>query len=78
MGTVRLPVANASPENALAIRARLLAAGTDAPVHALDGTMWLRLSAFAYNRPGDYQRLGEIVADILATHADPAVSGSSR
>nr|WP_294508357.1 aminotransferase class V-fold PLP-dependent enzyme [uncultured Rhodopila sp.] len=34
MGTVRLPVADASPEQALAIRGRLLAAGTDAPVHA--------------------------------------------
>ena len=32
-----------------AIRQRLMAAGTDAPVHALDGALWLRLSAFAYN-----------------------------
>nr|WP_294548738.1 aminotransferase class V-fold PLP-dependent enzyme [uncultured Rhodopila sp.] len=76
MGTVRLPVADASPQNALAIRARLLAAGTDAPVHALDGALWLRLSAFAYNRSGDYERLGDIVADILATHTGAAVSAS--
>jgi isopenicillin-N epimerase len=62
MGTVRLPVADASPAHALAIRARLLQAGTDAPVHALDGALWLRLSAFAYNQIEDYERLADIVA----------------
>jgi isopenicillin-N epimerase len=66
MGAVRLPVSEPSPEHALAIRARLLAAGTDAPVHALDGALWLRLSAFAYNRAEDYERLANIVADIVA------------
>jgi isopenicillin-N epimerase len=65
MGTVRLPVTDASPERALAIRARLLAAGTDAPVHALDGALWLRLSAYAYNQIEDYERLADIVAAIL-------------
>jgi isopenicillin-N epimerase len=65
MGTVRLPVANASPDHALAIRARLLAACTDAPVYALDGALWLRLSAFAYNQIEDYQRLADIVAATL-------------
>jgi isopenicillin-N epimerase len=39
-----------------------MAAGTDAPVHALDGALWLRISAFAYNEIGDYRRLAEIVA----------------
>jgi isopenicillin-N epimerase len=31
-------------------------------VHALDGALWLRLSAFAYNEVDDYVRLAEIVA----------------
>ncbi|MFL5287400.1 MAG: aminotransferase class V-fold PLP-dependent enzyme, partial [Rhodopila sp.] len=65
MGTVRLPVTDASPEHALAIRAWLLAAGTDAPVHALDGALWLRLSAYAYNQIEDYERLAGIVAATL-------------
>ena len=65
MATVRLPVQDSSPAHALAIRQRLMAAGTDAPVHALDGALWLRLSAFAYNEPGDYARLAEIVASAL-------------
>jgi isopenicillin-N epimerase len=65
MGTVCLPIGDPSPEHALAIRARLLRAGTDAPVHALNGALWLRLSAFAYNRIDDYERLAEIVARTL-------------
>jgi isopenicillin-N epimerase len=65
MATIRLPVEDASPAHALAIRRRLLAAGTDAPVHALDGGLWLRLSAFAYNELDDYARLGEVVAEVL-------------
>jgi isopenicillin-N epimerase len=66
MGTVRLPVADPTPERAQAIRSALMQAGTDAPVHALDGGVWLRLSAFAYNEPGDYDRLGERVEHVLA------------
>nr|WP_294516949.1 aminotransferase class V-fold PLP-dependent enzyme [uncultured Rhodopila sp.] len=65
MATIRLPVADASPEHALAIRGRLLEAGTDVPVHALDGALWLRLSAFAYNRMQDYELLADIVAHTL-------------
>ena len=42
-----------------------MAAGTDAPVHALDGALWLRLSAFAYNQADDYVRLAEMVAEVL-------------
>ncbi len=59
MRLVRLP-----PEagtDARAFRARLLAAGTDAPVHPVGGHLWLRLSAFAYNELDDYARLAEIV-----------------
>jgi isopenicillin-N epimerase len=65
MATVRLPVDDPTQAHALAIRQRLMAAGTDAPVHALDGALWLRLSAFAYNEPADYVRLAERVASVL-------------
>ena len=47
------------------LRARLFAAGTDAPVHAIGGALWLRLSAFAYNELEDYARLADIVARVL-------------
>ncbi len=65
MATIRLPVDDPTQAHALAIRQRLMAAGTDAPVHALDGALWLRLSAFAYNQPDDYARLPDIVASVL-------------
>jgi isopenicillin-N epimerase len=60
MRLVRLP---ASPDTQAAVlRAKLLRAGTDAPVHAIGGALWLRLSAFAYNDLEDYARLADIVA----------------
>jgi len=65
MATIRLPVDDPTPDHALAIRARLMAAGTDAPVHALDGALWLRISAFAYNELADYATLGDLVAEVL-------------
>jgi isopenicillin-N epimerase len=65
MGVVRLPVADPSVAQAQAIRRLLLQAGTDAPVHALDGALWLRFSAFAYNELEDYARLADITASIL-------------
>jgi isopenicillin-N epimerase len=65
MATIRLPVEDASPAHALDLRRRLMEAGTDAPVHALDGALWLRLSAFAYNDLDDYARLAEVVASVL-------------
>ena len=61
MGLVRLPW-NGPP---LALRARLLAAGTDAPVHAIGGVNWLRLSAFAYNELEDFARLAGIVSRVI-------------
>ena len=64
MRLVRLPVTAAAEP--LALRARLLAAGTDAPVHAIGGALWLRLSAFAYNELEDYERLAELVREQLA------------
>ena len=65
MATIRLPVDDPSPEHALRIRRQLMDAGTDAPVHALDGALWLRISAFAYNEPADYARLAELVLAVL-------------
>jgi isopenicillin-N epimerase len=63
MRLVRVPVAPAGGWAPL--RAKLLQAGTDAPVHAIGGTLWLRLSAFAYNELEDYVRLADIVARVL-------------
>jgi isopenicillin-N epimerase len=48
MGVVRLPLAGAATaERSADLRARLLAAGTDAPTHVQAGAIWLRLSAAA-------------------------------
>jgi isopenicillin-N epimerase len=66
MATIRLPVEDPTPARALAIRRRLMELGTDSPVHVLDGALWLRISAFAYNDLDDYARLAELVAAILA------------
>ena len=66
MGLVRLPVSGpATQPHALALRARLMDAGTDAPVHAVDGALWLRISAFAYNEMEDYERLAELVREVV-------------
>ena len=35
--------------------------GCDIPIHALADTIWLRLSAQAYNLASDYDRLGDLV-----------------
>ena len=70
MGLVRLPLAGAvTPARSEAMRARLLAAGTDAPTHIIDDALWLRLSAHAYNEIGDYERLGEIAARAVREEA---------
>jgi isopenicillin-N epimerase len=66
MRVVRLP---GSPDAARTIRSRLLSTGTDAPVHAIGGCLWLRLSAFAYNELEDYARLADIVARVLREEA---------
>ena len=66
MGVVRLPLAGpATQERSTDLRARLLAAGTDAPTHVLAGAIWLRISAAAYNDIEDYERLAEIAAAVL-------------
>jgi isopenicillin-N epimerase len=66
MGVVRLPIASeATAEHAKTLRARLLDEKTDAPLHAMAGGIWLRLSAHAYNELADYERLAEIAARVL-------------
>ncbi len=64
MATLRVPGPGTPPAAAL-LRERLLEAGCDAPVHALQGGLWLRLSAQAYNEPADYDRLGTILQSVL-------------
>jgi isopenicillin-N epimerase len=67
MGLIRLPLRGAVDEaRALAVRERLIDAGTDAPVNAIDGAAWLRMSAQAYNERDDFLRLGEMVARVCA------------
>jgi isopenicillin-N epimerase len=66
MGLVRLPIRlDAKRSEAVRVRQALQAAGTDAPVHPLHGALWLRLSAYAYNELGDYQRLAELLSAVL-------------
>lgn len=64
MATVRVP-GSATAEVALALRGRLMDAGCDAPVHALGGALWLRISAQAYNAAADFERLGDILQGVL-------------
>ena len=68
MRVVRLPVSKDT--KAASLRAKLLAAGTDAPIHAIAGGLWLRLSAFAYNEMEDYARLGDLVARVIRERSD--------
>jgi isopenicillin-N epimerase len=62
MALVRLPLGGAATtERAKALRLRLLEEfATDAPLHALAGAIWVRLSAQAYNELEDYEKLAEI------------------
>ena len=63
MGLVRLPLGGeASAARALALRERLLEAGTDAPLFAQEGSLWVRISAQAYNELEDYARLADLLA----------------
>lgn len=67
MGLVRLPLAGHVDEaRALALRERLLDAGTDAPVNAIDGAAWMRISAQAYNEMADFERLAGLVRQVCA------------
>jgi isopenicillin-N epimerase len=67
MSLVRLPLRESvTPEQADSIRERLLDAQADVPVHVIDGSAWLRLSAHAYNEMQEYERLAELLEGILA------------
>jgi isopenicillin-N epimerase len=71
MGLVRLPIGLA-PKRSEVVRVRhaLQAAGTDALVQPLAGAMWLRLSAYAYNEIGDYERLATLLPGVLKRLGD--------
>jgi isopenicillin-N epimerase len=70
MAVVRLPVAGpATTARAKALRVHMLDAGTDVPLHAQGGALWLRLSAQAYNEMPDYEKLAKIVGAVVARHA---------
>ena len=62
MGLVRLPGDGA---RAMDLREALLAAGTDTPVSNLCGAPWLRLSAQAYNELADFERLADLLTEIV-------------
>jgi isopenicillin-N epimerase len=66
MRVVRLPVIGAAPpERAAELRKRLLERRADAPLPAIDGGIWLRLSAHAYDEIDDYQRFAELLHEVL-------------
>lgn len=66
MAMIRLPDGTpGTPEAALALRARLLAAGCDVPVQSHGGAAWLRISAQAYNARDDYAAMADIVLATL-------------
>lgn len=67
MGLVRLPTPGpATQADALVLREKLSAAGTDAPVNAFAGALWLRVSAQAYNEISDYERLAALLPAVLS------------
>ena len=62
MGLVRLPLTgDLTQTRALAVREQLLDAGTDLPVNEVDGAIWLRISAQAYNELNDFSRLADLI-----------------
>jgi isopenicillin-N epimerase len=62
MGVVRVPLTvPATPERAAELRERLLDRRADAPLYAINGGIWLRISAHAYNEIEDYERLAEVI-----------------
>jgi len=66
MALVRLPLElEAKKSEADKVRQALRSAGADSPVHPLSDRLWLRLSAYAYNEMADYERLAELLRDVL-------------
>jgi isopenicillin-N epimerase len=67
MVSVRLPLeVESTRSEAVRVRRALQAVNVDSPVHPLAGAMWLRLSAYAYNEIGDYQRLAKLLPEVMA------------
>lgn len=62
MSLVALPFGGpVTAERALEFRYMFYDLGCDIPIHALGDTIWLRLSAQAYNLSSDFDRLGDLV-----------------
>jgi isopenicillin-N epimerase len=76
MALVQLPPlpGPATPDQALRLRSRILDTGCDAPIFCLAGSLWLRVSAQAYNEEADYERLSALVA--AAWQAEQKASGA--
>lgn len=67
MASVRLPLGIGSTRSeAVRVRRALQSFNVDSPVHPLAGGMWLRLSAYAYNEIGDYERLAKLLPSALS------------
>ena len=67
MAIVRLPLYGlVDGERAAAVREALIDGGSDAPVNAIEGAAWLRVSAQAYNDLADYEALAGRVQAVLA------------
>lgn len=65
MSLIEAPLAGpATEERVLQLRKKLRALGADAPVVVVDGRLFVRVSAQAYNRIDDYERLADIVLQV--------------
>ncbi len=78
MALARLPddAGPATLDGALAFRARLIAHRLDAPVVALAGRLWIRLSAQIYNAIEDWDRASRVIARVLE-RGEPDATGST-
>ncbi len=66
MTLVRLPAArSAASDRIVKLRNQLQAHQCDAPISSLSGSLWLRISAQAYNCETDYALLAETVLGAL-------------
>ncbi len=62
MSVVELPWSGpATDARAYAIKQMFYDLGCDSQIVAFAGRFWLRLSAQAYNLPGDYDRVGDLI-----------------
>jgi isopenicillin-N epimerase len=67
---VALPDGVADTEQtANAVYEALSARAVEAQVVAFGGRGWVRLSAAPYNEPADYERLADVLPEVLASHA---------